>query len=43
MLSRRSAGALKIADGGTLFLDEVGELTPGDAGEAPARLAGARV
>ena len=34
-------GLFEVADGGTLFLDEVGEMSPGDAGQAAARSAGA--
>ena len=33
-------GLFEVADGGTLFLDEVGEMSPGDAGQAAARPAG---
>ena len=36
-------GRFAKAPGGTLFLDEIGELSPGGAGEAPARPAGGRV
>jgi transcriptional regulator with GAF, ATPase, and Fis domain len=35
------AGLFVEAQGGTLFLDEIGEMPLGDAGEAPARAAGA--
>ena len=35
-------GLFEAANGGTLFLDEIGEVAAGDAGEAPARAAGAR-
>ncbi len=36
-------GRFEVAEGGTLFLDEIGELNLGDAGQAAARAAGARV
>ena len=39
---RDTRGLFEVADGGTLFLDEVGEMSPGDAGEAAARAAGGR-
>ena len=40
---KQKLGRFELADGGTLFLDEVGDMPPGDAGQAPARAAGARV
>ena len=40
---QRRKGRFELAHGGTLFLDEIGELPLGDAGQAAARPAGARV
>ena len=40
---KQKLGRFELADGGTLFLDEVGDVPPADAGEAPARAAGAGV
>ena len=39
---RPRAGLFDVADGGTLFLDEIGEMSLGDAGQAPARAPGRR-
>ena len=36
-------GLFELADKGTLFFDEIGNIPPGDPGQAPARHAGARV
>ena len=40
---QRKKGRFELAEGGTLFLDEIGDINLGDAGEAAARAAGARV
>ena len=34
---QQKKGRFELADGGTLFLDEIGEISPGDAVEAPPR------
>ena len=39
--STEQKGLFEAAHGGTLFLDEVGETSPADAGQAPARAPGA--
>jgi hypothetical protein len=40
---RRRIGRFEQAQGGTVFLDEIGEISPGAAGQAAARAAGAGV
>jgi CheY-like chemotaxis protein len=40
---RKRIGRFEQANGGTVFLDEIGEISPGAAGQAAARAAGADV